>query len=282
MKAFFIFSVVLLCFSCSTRKTDQWQELFNGKNLDGWDTYIGPPYDTTAKDFKGTPVGLNSDPLHVFSVADVDGEKVLRISGEQFGGISTKAEFGNYHLQFQFKWGKTKHIPRTKDVRDSGLMYHAVGEQGADYGFWMRSHEFQIEEGDCVDYWACAGAIADVTVTMQSDSVYVFDPSGKPVTFGLKSPAGRYCKKNPDAENASGEWNTIDLYCMGNQSIHVVNGKVTMVLNNLRQEEASGEIPLTKGKIQLESEGAEIYYRNIRITSINKMPKDLIASVIRK
>ena len=41
-------------------------------------------------------------------------------------------------------------------------MYHAVGPQGADGGFWMRSHEFQIEEGDCGDYWACAGAVFDV------------------------------------------------------------------------------------------------------------------------
>jgi hypothetical protein len=32
--------------------------LFNGKDLSGWDTYVGPLYDTTKKKFDGEPVGL--------------------------------------------------------------------------------------------------------------------------------------------------------------------------------------------------------------------------------
>ena len=37
---------------------------------------------------------------------------------------------------------------RKNAKKDSGLMYHAVGPNGADGGNWMRSHEFQIQEGD--------------------------------------------------------------------------------------------------------------------------------------
>ena len=43
--------------------------------------------------------------------------------------------------------------------KDSGLLYFAVGNHGADYGAWMRSQEFQIQEGDCGDYWGVAGGM---------------------------------------------------------------------------------------------------------------------------
>jgi hypothetical protein len=49
-----------------------------------------------------------------------------------------------------------------------------------------------------------------------------------------------------------------------------------MILQNSRQLEVNKEIPLTKGKIQFESEGAEIYYRNIRICSIDKIPDNVM------
>jgi hypothetical protein len=256
--------------------TEKWDPLFNGTDLTGWETYLGPKYDTAAEKWDTVAVGLNTDPLKVFSVAEVDGEKVIRISGEQFGGMNTLREFENYHLQFQFKWGQLKWPPRLADKRDGGLMYHAVGPQGADGGFWMRSHEYQIEEGDCGDYWACAGAIFDVNSIMEKDSSFVYSRNGKSNTFSTISPLGRNCKKYPDAEKPTGEWNTIDLYCVGGTSVHLINGTVNMILHNSRQLEGSSEVPLTRGKIQFESEGAEMYIRNIQVTSIDKIPEKLL------
>ena len=101
----------------------------------------------------GLQLGLNTDPERVFSVTKEDGKPALRISGKKFGGISTQQSFKNYHLQLEFKWGKLKWHPKRNAKRDSGLLYHAVGTHGADGGFWMRSQEFQIQEGDCGDYW---------------------------------------------------------------------------------------------------------------------------------
>jgi hypothetical protein len=49
-----------------------------------------------------------------------------------------------------------------------------------------------------------------------------------------------------------------------------------MVLYNSRQLEGDKEIPLTKGKIQIESEGSEIFYRNVKIRSINKLPDNIL------
>jgi hypothetical protein len=52
----------------------------------------------------------------------------------------------------------------------------------------------------------------------------------------------------------------------------VVNGVVTMILHNSRQLDEGKETPLIKGKIQIESEGSEVFYRNIRIKFIDKLP----------
>jgi hypothetical protein len=253
----------------------KWQSLFNGKDLTGWNTYLGPRYDSILKKRDTIPIGLNTDPMKVFTVAEIGGEKVLRISGEQFGGICTTREFKNYHLQLQFLWGQSKWPPRKAGKRDSGIMYHAVGPQGADGGYWMRSQEFQIEEGDCGDYWGCAGAISDIKAKKEQTNSYVYSEDGDMLTFSTGSSIGRHCKKYPDAEKPSGEWNTIDLYCFGSTSVHVVNGVVNMILHNSRQFEGGTEIPLTEGKIQIESEGSEIFYRNIKICFIDKLPDSL-------
>jgi hypothetical protein len=269
--------LLILISSCSNRsENNKWESLFNGEDLSGWDTYLGPGYDTVRNIWDTVPVGLNTDPNKVFSVADIGGEKFLRISGEHYGGISTIKEFENFHLQLQFKWGKLQWPPNRKGKKDSGLMYYAVGPQGADGGFWLRSHEFQIEEGDCGDYWACAGAIFDVRARKENDSTYVYTKDGDQYSFSTVSPNGRNCIKYPDAEKSTGEWNTIDLYCFGTTSVHLVNGVVNMVLNNSRQLQGNVEIPLTKGKIQFESEGSEIFLRNIKICSINKIPENIL------
>jgi hypothetical protein len=36
------------------------------------------------------------------------------------------------------------------------------------------------------------------------------------------------------------------------------------------------ELPLTKGKIQIQSEGAEVFYKGIKIQSIDKLPAELL------
>lgn len=252
------------------------KSLFNGKNFSGWDVYIGPAYDTVQKKFTGNPMGLNNDPDHVFSVVKEDGRSCIRVSGEKFGGISTVQSFENYHLRLEFKWGKLKWNPKRNARRDSGLLYHANGDHGSDGGFWMRSQEFQIQEGDCGDYWGVAGGIADVPAKQESANRFVYSPGSPLLTFKEKGPQGRNCIKNPDAEKPTGEWNVIDLYCFGDTSVHVVNGQVTMVLYKLRQAANGSESKLTKGKIQLQSEGAELYYRNIEVEEIAAIPQKLL------
>jgi hypothetical protein len=271
----FTFSLVVGVLS-SVQVSAQWQALFNGRNMEGWDTYIGPVYDTLKNSFDTLKVlGLNNDRNKVFSVVYEDGQGALRVSGENFGGISTTSEFKNYHLQLQFKWGKKKSPPRKKQKRDSGLLYHAVGKHGVDAGSWMRSQEFQIQEGDCGEYWGVAGGSFEIPARKYNET-FIYDPSATKILFNEKSQAGRWCMKRGDPEKPNGEWNTIDLYCFNDTAIHVVNGVVVMVLYHSAQLEKNNLVPLTKGKIQIQSEGAEVFYRNIQLEKINKIPSELI------
>jgi hypothetical protein len=261
-----------------------WISLFNGKDLSGWDSYIGPPLDDSGRIIRNEPVGLNKDPRQVFTVVDRDGEKCIRISGENWGAISTLKEYANYHLQLQFKWGLLRWGQKKTRKRDSGLLYHSVGPNGADYGAWMRSQEFQVEEGNTGDYWGVAGASQDIPVLKKSDSEYVYSPAGQLLRFNAKSKIGRHCIKQGDAERPSGEWNTLDLYCHGDTSVHVVNGRVMMVLyhsgqtavDHSGQAEDTGISPLIRGKLQIQSEGAEVFYKQIRIRSLDAIPGALM------
>ena len=255
-------------------KKDHWMPLFNGKDLSGWNTYLGPDLNDSGKFINGQPIGLNKDLRHVFTIVRAEGENIIRISGENWGAISTEKEYENYHIQLQFKWGALSWGQKKNKKKDSGLLYHSVGKYGADYGAWMRSQEFQIEEGNCGDYWGVAGGMADMPVDKKSDSEYVYNPKGALTTFVQGGKAGRRCIKGSDAENASGQWNTLDLYCFGDTSIHIINGKLMMILYNEKQMENGQPLPLTKGKIQIQSEGAEVFYRHIQIESIDQLPAE--------
>ena len=109
--------------------------LFNGKNLKGWDTYIG------AGEKNGTPVGLNKDPMKVFTITKINGEQVIRVSGEPFGSLATKEEYSDYHLQMIFKWGE-----KASKNFNSGILYHSFGEFGEGLGVWMSSHGVSIDD----------------------------------------------------------------------------------------------------------------------------------------
>ena len=277
MPRLFIYSTLIMLFFLFGKQKDKWHNLFNGKNLNGWNSYLNYETDSLGKPLSSRPIGLNKDPHKVFSVVSEDDQPAIRVSGKIWGALATQNEFSNYHLQLQFKWGSsdTWGVKRGKK-KDSGLLYHGIGEFGENKEPWLKSQEFQIEEGNTGDYWGVAGAGIEINVTNTGDRNYIFDPTGVATIFSKSSPIGRYCKKRFDAEYASGEWNTLDLYCLEGVSVHVVNKKTVMVLRNSFHEEDGVKKPLISGKLQLQSEGAELFFRNIRIKPISKIPPEIL------
>ena len=87
---------------------------------------------------------------------------------------------------------------------------------------------------------------------------------------------GKVINKSIDAENPAGEWNTIDLYTVGRTSVHVVNGKTVMVNHNTGLVENGEIIPLSGGKIQLQSEGSELFVKTVQIKPIKEIPAGIL------
>jgi hypothetical protein len=287
-KLFLLLSVCLgsLCISCNkdsnNAEPDGWINLLDA-DLTRWEKFIGVPHYSVdlpgypkGDGMNGTPVGLNNDPLKVHSTKMMDGNLVLAISGEIYGGLTTKEEYSDYHLKLEFKWGDKKYEPRLNAKRDNGILYHAYGPHGKLWNVWMNSQEFQVQEADMGDYYALGPAmdIKAVNKLADNEQAWIYDTLSSAQPFGDGGVDGR-CRRGKNMEKVHGEWNTLELICLGSRSLHIVNGEVVMILDNSRAKlNDTSFSPLVKGKIQLQSEGAEAYYRNIRIRSITEIPAE--------
>jgi hypothetical protein len=259
-------------------KGGQWTQLFNGKDLTGWDVYLGPKMDAKGQKLPGTATGLNKDPERVFTVAQVDGGPVMRISGVIGGGISTVNSYENYHLRMQMKWGTGN--PWNRTLADSGVLYHAGGEHGLDGDFWMRSLEYQVMPGMTSDLITILGCVADVPSAPSADGKsFVYDPKGQMRTFSREKAvpnSGGRVARLPSFKNPETDWITLEIYTVGQTAVHLINGQVLLAVYNTRLHENGVTRPLTNGKIQIQSEGSEVFYRNIELRPITALPAGLV------
>lgn len=263
MKKSLLLLVAIAIFLASCEKP--WQSLFNGENLDGWDTWIGPLTDSTEA------LGLNNDTINLFTVVDLDGQKVIRIGGQVNASLATTQEFENYHLFVEFKWGD-----EVFTRFNSGLLYHSYGDFGVGLGVWMSSHELQLWTEHLGDSYRMGKSYCEIPVVKGEDGKYTYSKEGQ-LTPSVPDTDTKIVAKSTDAEKPMGEWNTVDLYCFGRTSVHVVNGVVNMINQNSGKYLGDGNIePLTKGKIQFQSEGGEMFIRSIKIKPITKIPAELL------
>lgn len=261
-KLHFFFSLAFMSvLFCSCEKP--WQSLFNGENLDGWDTYIGTPL----KGFDNLRAIATTE--KVFQVVNVEGEKLIHISGEVNGSLATVDTFANYHLQLVFKWGD-----KVYTRQNSGLLYHSFGEFGEAHGTWMVNIECQLKHENLGDTYLMNNTYCETTVKNDGDR-FIFAKDGELTKFG-KEFNGVGIKKVIDAENVLGEWNTVELYSVGRTTVHVVNGKVTMINSNTGRFEDGQVLPLQSGKIQIQSEGGDLYIKTVQIKPIKKIPEEIL------
>jgi hypothetical protein len=274
----------LLTFSHLALAEGEWHALLN-KSLSDWDTYISfkhkISYDGSApKDEKGTlilPIGLNTgnSELNVFTTLEEEGQTVLRVSGEYYGAVTSKQEYQNYHLKLKVRWGDKKWEPRINKLKDGGILYHAVGEHGKEhFRSWMVSQEFQIMQGHMGDYWKQATTAIDVRAYLPE---YIMNPvadESQPfIAVGEGEKVEGFVLRKENHERPHGQWNQLELITFNGKSLHIVNGHVVMVLQNSRNVLEHGTEPLIKGKLQLQSEAAEVFYKDILIREIGSLPE---------
>jgi hypothetical protein len=262
---------------------DEWVSLLD-KNLSQWeiyqsykltDAYNGKqPADKNGNPIE--PIGYNRNVDDVFTVVMEDGEPVLHITGETYGCVFTKKDYENYHLTLKVRWGDKKWPPRLDKLKDSGLLYHSIGKCGVDYWrSWMLSQEFQIMQGHMGDHWGIANSAIDIRAFLPEGTMNAVASVTQPfLPVGPGTGHDALCLRSADYESPEGEWTTLELVCFGDKSVRIVNGHVVMVLRNSRYVENGKSFPLVKGKIQLQSEASEVYFKDIRIKHLNSMPEE--------
>ena len=209
--------------------------LFDGKDLSRFDTFLPSTV-------------LNDDPGHVFTVE----KGLIHISGKEMGYIVTKQEYKNYYLRAEFKWGDGTFGLREGQARDSGILYNIQGPNKV----WPRSIEFQINEGCTGDFWMTDGA-----ALTGMDGVRAAGPAGSSLKIDrfnkgpFKNVTG-YRDPTNELEMPHGKWNVVELVKRDGRLWQYVNGKLA--------NEGTDAFP-SSGKILFQSEGAEVYFRNIKL-----------------
>lgn len=237
-------------------------ELFNGRNLNGWYTWLS---DTKYE-----------DPRQVFTVKN----GLLHISGDGLGGLITNDEYTNYHLVTEWKWGAKTWGRREKAAKDSGILVHCIGEDGAHGGAWLTSIEAQVIQGGCGDFVMVTGGKQassaprirlTAEVTRDRDGETVWHKGGKREVF-IKGRVNWFGRdpdwkdeigfRGPDeVEKPDGEWNRMEVICDGDRITNIVNGTVV--------NEATDVQPRA-GKILIQTELAEIVFRKVELRPIER------------
>lgn len=254
--------------------------LFNGNDLDDWESWLG--YADPGLTYQKPPVkplGIGGKGT-MFTVVSVDGQPAIRVDGTTWGSIVHKKDIANYHLSLEYKWTGKRHAPRLDQPENNGLLYHSGGQPGVVWGTWMRSVEFEIMKGS-------TGMVVPVGDDVRVTTEVGYDPSiiypkrrfmlgGR--TIDVQQPAWNV-ENARDVEKPVREWNRVDLYVVGDKAVHVLNGEPVMVVRDLSViDPATGKkVPLTSGRIQFQSEGAETLFRNIMVEPIETLPHVVLA-----
>ena len=247
--------------------TDGPIKLFNGRNLEGFYTWIRD--------------SQYSDPKKIFTVQD----GMIHISGDGYGGLITNRNYRDYHLIIEFKWGEKTWLNRVDRARDSGVLLHAWGPDGGYSNTWMASIEAQIIEGGVGDILVLTGTdpvtgqvlptSLTTEITKDRDGEKVWKKGGERITLG----GGRInwfgrdedwadkigFRGKDDVESPFGKWTRLEVIADGGHLLYKVNG---VVVNE------GFEAKPDFGKLIVQTEAAEMFVRRYELWPLGKAPTD--------
>ena len=248
------------------RPTDGPIKLFNGRNLQGFYTWIRDQRFVDSK--------------KVFTVKD----GMLHVSGDGYGGLITTDAYRDYHLIIEFKWGEKTWGNRVDRARDSGILLHCWGPDGGYGNTWIASIEAQIIEGGVGDILVLTGTdpltgqsypvslTAEITKDRDGEKVWKKGGARETVSRGRINWFGRDVdwadkvgfRGRNDVESQLGEWTRMEVIADGDHLLYKVNG---VVVNEAF--EASPDF----GKLLLQTEQAELIVRRYELWPLGKAPK---------
>lgn len=242
--------------------------LFDGRTLNGWHTWL---IDSKRK-----------DPRRVFSVTNGQ----IRISGDGLGYLATEERFRDYRLVVEWRWGRinTAWGDRVGKARDSGIFLHATGLDGNSHdgqGAFMAAIECNLFQGAVGDFLLIRGDGADgrliaprlraeVAPGRDRDGWFSWKRGGSVVELERWGRVNGFAKSSDwrdvedfrgprDVEKRSGRWNRTEIECRGDTIRVILNGTVV--------NEASQVRPAS-GRILLQCEGSEIFFRRVELRPV--------------
>ena len=259
IKSFLLLAVIMALpfngFAADTKTPTQVIRPFDQKNLNGFSIWL-----------KKTQT---ADPQNVFTLKD----GVLRCGDEDMGYLATNDSYKDYHLKIEYRWGRKN--PNDKNVRNSGVLLHGTGPDGSQNGVWKTSIECQLAqgcEGDLilikgkkVDGESYPGSISSNTVVGE-DGKTRWQTDGKKTIYSGKQ--FWWSKHQPffkelidtrgtnDVASPLGEWTKVECLCRGS--------RITIKINGVTVNECFDANPAA-GQILLQSEGHEVFFRNMEI-----------------
>ena len=172
--------------------------------------------------------GKKSDPLATWSAKD----GVIVCTGKPNGCMVTKKEYADYVLKLKWRW------PADGKPGNSGVSLHVQDEK-----YWPTSIEAQL----------LAGRAGDLLITNPPDAKLEGEKSRQDPKLDRRF--FRIEAKEP-VEKKPGEWNEMEITCKG--------GDITLVVNGVKVNEGKNG-NLTSGRIALQSEGAEVHFKDVVI-----------------
>ena len=218
--------------------------------------------------------GRDSDTNKVFTAEG----STLKVSGKVMGCVTTRKAYRDYRFSLEYRFVDNDVQLNKKDARDGGILFHSTGKDGVFWEVWMNSFECNIIQGATGDLivvgdekrkpgvYRCKGRVDPATRGKESQ---LWSPDGDVVeivnTGRIRRPDVDPEWKNLISEPLSpnekpiGEWNKVEVVCNGDKAEFFFNGMKTGEYWDLSP---------SYGRIQLQSEGFGIEYRNIVLSPL--------------
>ncbi len=202
------------------------------------------------KDLTGWHVdvpAMDSDPNVKSPFLVRDG--LLVSMGEPNGHLITDEVYENYRLEVQYRFAG--------EPGNCGVLVYASTPRAL-YEMFPRSIEVQMMHENAGDFWCI---VEDITVPNMEDR------RGPRENWGITEGKERRILNLTDgSENPVGEWNTMVIEVLGNAIKVWVNGDLVNY-----GEDATA----SKGQIALQAEGAEVEFRQVRLTPITAFSDEM-------
>jgi hypothetical protein len=211
-------------------------------------TTKGPQSLFNGKDLTGWHIDIpamdtNPDTLNPFIVRN----GMLVSLGTPGGHLITDSVFQNYRLKVEYRFAG--------EPGNCGVLVHSSTPRAL-YGMFPKSLEVQMQSGEAGDFWCI---VEDITVPDMEQR------RGPKETWGGTEDKNRHIKNlTDDSEKPAGEWNTMIIECLGSE--------VKVWVNNVVVNHGT-DCTVNKGQIALQSEGSEVEFRTIELTSINQVTR---------